>query len=252
MRLIKSLTALVAVLALTGCNLVQNEKAFGERVRVYLVNHPEVIEEALNNLQQKQVAEAASLTRSKLSENRAALVSDARDFVAGNPKGVITVVEFFDYRCGYCKAIQPEIEQLLAQNPDVRLVLKEFPILPDRDGRLGVSLRAARAALAAGAQGKYIAVHNALMAQKNIDDEAINAILTANGLNPTAVKASGESDAVTTHLTDVHTLGNKIGIQGTPAFIIGDTMVAGADIESLKAAIDDARRNAGKGGPKAG
>lgn len=252
MRLIKSLTALVAVLALTGCNLVQNEKAFGERVRVYLVNHPEVIEEALNNLQQKQVAEAASLTRSKLSENRAALVSDARDFVAGNPKGAITVVEFFDYRCGYCKAIQPEIEQLLAQNPDIRLVLKEFPILPDHDGRLGVSLRAARAALAAGAQGKYIAVHNALMAQKTLDDDAINAVLAANGLNPSAIKASGEADAVTAHLTAVHSLGNTIGIQGTPAFIIGDTMVAGADIEALKAAIDDARRNASKGGPKAG
>ena len=139
---------------------------------------------------------------------------------------------------------------LLAQNPDVRLVLKEFPILPDRDGRLGVSLRAARAALAAGAQGKYIAVHNALMAQKTLDDEAINAILTAHGLNPAAIKASGESDAVTAHLTDTHTLGSKIGLQGTPAFIIGETLVAGADIEALQAAIDEARRNGNRGGPK--
>ncbi len=252
MRLLKTLAVLAAALCLSGCNLVQNDKAFGERVRVYLINHPEVIEEALTHLQQKQVAEAASLTRSKIGENRAALIADPRDFVAGNPKGAITVVEFFDYRCGYCKAAQPEIEQLLAQNRDVRLVLKEFPILPDRDGRLGVSLRAARAALAAGAQGKYVAVHTALMAQKTLDDDAINAVLAANGLNPGAIKASGEADAVTDHLTATHTLGNAIGVQGTPAFIIGETMIAGADIEALKAAIEDARRNANKGGPKAG
>jgi protein-disulfide isomerase len=252
MRVLKTLALLAAALSLSGCYLVQNEKAFGERVHAYLVNHPEVIEEALTRLQQKQVAEAASLTRSKIGENRAALIADPRDFVAGNPKGTITVVEFFDYRCGYCKVAQPELEQLLAQNRDVRLVLKEFPILPDRDGRLGVSLRAARAALAAGAQGKYAAVHAALMAHKSLDDDAINAILTANGLNPATIKASGEADAITDHLTATHTLGTTIGVQGTPAFVIGETMIPGADIEALKAAIEDARRNANKGGPKAG
>jgi protein-disulfide isomerase len=252
MRVLKTLALLAAALSLSGCYLVQNEKAFGERVHAYLVNHPEVIEEALTRLQQKQVAEAASLTRSKIGENRAALIADPRDFVAGNPKGTITVVEFFDYRCGYCKVAQPELEQLLAQNRDVRLVLKEFPILPDRDGRLGVSLRAARAALAAGAHGKYAAVHAALMAHKSLDDDAINAILTANGLNPATIKASGEADAITDHLTATHTLGTTIGVQGTPAFVIGETMIPGADIEALKAAIEDARRNANKGGPKAG
>ena len=252
MRVLKTLALLAAALSLSGCYLVQNEKAFGERVHAYLVNHPEVIEEALTRLQQKQVAEAASLTRSKIGENRAALIADPRDFVAGNPKGTITVVEFFDYRCGYCKVAQPELEQLLAQNRDVRLVLKEFPILPDRDGRLGVSLRDARAALASGAQGKYAAVHAALMAHKSLDDDAINAILTANGLNPATIKASGEADAITDHLTATHTLGTTIGVQGTPAFVIGETMIPGADIEALKAAIEDARRNANKGGPKAG
>ena len=241
MRLFKSAAFLSALLALGGCNMVQNDQEFGDRVHNYLVSHPEVIEEALTSLQQKQLAETASDAKGKISANRAALDADPRDFVIGNPKGAITIVEFFDYRCGYCKAAQPELEQLLAQNGDVRLVLKEFPILPDHDGRLGVSLRAARAALAAGAAGKYTSVHQALMAKKTLDDDAINQILTANGLNPATIKTSGEADTVTEHLTAVHSLGNTIGVQGTPAFIIGDTMIAGADMEALKAAITQAR-----------
>lgn len=252
MRLPSILLTAVSCLALTGCGMVQNEKAFGDRVRAYLVSHPEVIEEAINKLQEKQSAEAAQVAKGKIAEHRQALENDARDFVVGNPKGTITVVEFFDYRCGYCKAAQPQVSALLKANPDVRLVLKEFPILPDQNGRLGVSLRAARAALVAGAQGKAAQVHEGLMAERALDDEAIAKVLTANGIDPAAAKTAGEADAVTEHLTAVHNLGVTIGVQGTPAFIVGDHMIPGADMEALKRAIDDARETAGKAAPKAG
>ena len=241
MRLPTLLLTAVSCLALTGCGMVQNEKAFGDRVRAYLITHPEVIEEAINRLQEKQAAEASQLAQSKIAENRQALEQDPRDYVGGNPKGTVTIVEFFDYRCGYCKSAQPQVIELLKANPDVRLVYKEFPILPDRDGKLGVSLRAARAALAAGAQGKYGAVHEDLMAEKALDDATIAKILTANGLDPAAAKSAGEADKVTEHLTAMHNLGLAIGIQGTPAFIVGDQLIPGADMEALKRAIEIAR-----------
>lgn len=241
MRLSALLLTAVSCLALSGCGLIQNEKAFGDRVRAYLITHPEVIEEAINRLQEKQAAEASQLAQNKIAENRQALEQDKRDFVGGNPKGTITIVEFFDYRCGYCKVAQPQVAALLKANPDIRLVYKEFPILPDRDGRLGTSLRAARAALAAGAQGKYDAVHEALMAEKALDDAAIAKILTANGIDPATAKGTGEADKVTEHLTAVHNLGLAIGIQGTPAFIVGDQVIPGADMEALSRAIEIAR-----------
>ena len=252
MRLPAILLTAVSCLALSGCGLVQNEKAFGDRVRAYLISHPEVIEEAITKLQEKQAADATAATKGKIAESRDALERDSRDFVAGNPKGTITVVEFFDYRCGYCKAAQPEVLALLTANPDVRLVFKEFPILPDQNGRLGVSLQAARAALAAGAKGKYQAVHEGLMAEKVLDDAIIAKVLTANGLDPAAIKAAGEADPVTEHLTAVHDLGGSIGVRGTPAFIVGDVMIAGADIQALKRAIEDARENAAQAANKKG
>jgi protein-disulfide isomerase len=241
MRLPALLLTAVSCLALTGCGLIQNEKAFGDRVRAYLITHPEVIEEAINRLQEKQAAEATQLAQSKIAENRQALEHDGRDFVGGNPKGTLTLVEFFDYRCGYCKAAQPQVAALLKANPDIRLVYKEFPILPDRDGRIGVSLRAARAALAAGALGKYGAIHEALMAEKALDDVAIAKILTANGIDPAAAKGAGDADKVIEQLTEVHSLGVAIGIQGTPAFIVGDQLIPGADMEALTRAIDMTR-----------
>jgi protein-disulfide isomerase len=235
--------ALTTVLLLAGCAEARNDEAFGQRVRAYLLEHPEVLEEAIRKLDENRSAQAAATQTRAVSGARAALEQDARDFVFGNPKGPITVVEFFDYRCGYCKTVAPEVLAMVQREGDVRFVFKEFPILPDRDtGRLGVSERAARAALAAKAQGKYLELHRDLMAERALDDAAIERVARKHGLDPAGLAEVGGADAVDRQLTDTHQLAQAIGIEGTPAFIVGGTVIPGADIDALRAAIAAERK----------
>ena len=139
-------------------------------MRAYLLEHPEVLEEAIQRLDEKRTAQATADQGKALAANRRALTADPRDPVAVAANGTITVVEFFDYRCGFCKSAAPEVLKLLQTEKDVRLVFKELPILPDANGRIGVSERAARLALAARSSGKYVAVHRDLMAERALDD----------------------------------------------------------------------------------
>jgi protein-disulfide isomerase len=237
----KTTLLLIAALALTGCSRAKHDEAFGQEVRAYLLKHPEVIEEAFNKLQeQKQNQEQADASE-VIAKHAAALDHDPRDFVA-NPDGRITVVEFFDYRCPYCKAAAPQLNSMIQGNKDVRFVFKELPILKDADGEVGVSRRAAEAALAAAAAGKYPAVHAALMNEHSIDDAAIARILAANGIDPALLKTRAAQNA--SQLADAHQLAMDIGVNGTPSFVVGDKMVAGADLAGLNAAIEDARKAA--------
>src|SRR6202012_1382250 len=111
---------------------------------------------------------------------RAALEHDPSDYLA-TPDGKVTVVEFFDYRCPYCKAALPALQALILQNPDIRFVFKEYPVIRDAGGKIGVSLRAAEAAMAAGRAGKYQSVHDAMMADRTLDDAGIAKALRDNG-----------------------------------------------------------------------
>jgi protein-disulfide isomerase len=237
---------LVAALALAvaGCSqpsgpAAQNDEAFGRQVRAYLLKHPEVIEEAGAKLNEQRRLQALAQSGAAITAKKAALESDPGDFVA-NPGGKVTVVEFFDYRCPYCKASLPQLESLIQTNPDVRFVFKEFPILPDSDGRIGVSLRAARAAMAAAAAGKYLPVHHALMNEKPLDDDAIARVLAANGIDPQKAVASTAFDD---HLKQVHDLAVSINATGTPAFVVGDSLIEGAQMDELAAAIARARKS---------
>ena len=235
--------ACLSVLLLSGCAETRNDEAFGQRVRAYLLQHPEVLEEAIRKLDETRSAQAAATQSQAVTGARAALEKDARDFVFGNPQGPITVVEFFDYRCGFCKTVAPEVLAMVQREGDVRFVFKEFPILPDRDtGRLGVSERAARAALAAKAQGKYLDVHRDLMAERALDDAAIERVARKHGLDPATLAEAGGADVVDQQLTDTHQLAQTIGIEGTPAFIVGGTVIPGADIDALRAAIAAERK----------
>lgn len=234
-----------SALGLSACSEARSDDdKFGERVRAYLLENPEVLEEAITRLDQKRAAASTANQVKALADNRAALERDPRDPVLGNPNGAITVVEFFDYRCGFCKTVAPEVVNLLQTEKDVRFVFKELPILPDANGQLGVSERAARVALAAKAQGKYLEVHRDLMAQRALDDAAIARVAQSHGLDSAALLRTGGSPAVDDHLSDTHELAQKLGIQGTPAFIVGDQVIPGADPEALKAAIAAARQKA--------
>ncbi len=215
--------------------------AFGKRVHAYLLAHPEVLQEVFERLQAKEDAGKAADARTAIASRRNLLERDPRDPVLGNPRGAVTIVEFFDYRCPFCKAAEPELEALLAQNPDVRLVLKEFPIL-DLEDHSRISEDATRASLAAGAQGKYGVVHRALLADKHLDEAAIAAVLKSSGVDPVRAQAAERSSAVTTQIVDVHALAQALGIDGTPGFVVGDQMIAGAQMDMLRAAIVQARK----------
>ncbi|MEJ2818703.1 DsbA family protein [Caulobacter sp. CCG-8] len=226
--------ASIAALSLIGCGQANADKAFGEKVHAYLIEHPEVLVEMSNKLQAKQAAEKASSAKGAINKYRQALERDPRDFVA-NPNGSITVVEFFDYRCGYCKLAAPQIVDLIQKNPDVRFVFKDFVIFGHD------SETAARLVLGAKDQGKTIELHKRLMAEKSLDAAAVMRIAQAMGIDLTKARAVGESEAVTQHLADTHALAEALAIEGTPAFFVGDTMIPGADMHALNLAIDQAR-----------
>jgi protein-disulfide isomerase len=234
--------ALLALLPLLAACQPADDAAFGQRVRAYLLEHPEVLEEAIRKLDETRAVQATAAQAKALATARGALERDPRDPVIGNPDGAITVVEFFDYRCGYCKTVAPELIAMVEREGDVRLVLKELPILADPGtGRVGVSERAARLALAAEKAGKYLPVHRALMAERALDDADLQRIAQSHGLS--AAPATPGADE---HLVAVQQLAEQIGVNGTPAFVVDGRMIAGANLEGLRAAIAEARAKRAK------
>jgi len=229
----RTAVALAALLTLTACQKSE-DAAFGQKVRAYLLAHPEVIEEAVHKLQENKLAEAANIAKVGLVKHRAALERDPRDFVA-NPDGKITVVEFFDYRCGYCKTSAPEVLKIIDENPDVRFVFKEFPIFG------GESQLAAQVALSPDAKPKSIALYRAFMGEKALNEAAIDRHLRAAGVDPAKARAGGETAAVQQHIADTRALAKALAIEGTPAFIVGERMIPGADMAALRAAIAEAK-----------
>jgi protein-disulfide isomerase len=237
MRKLVPIVLALAALPLSACGKASTDVAFDAKVKAYLMAHPEVVAEAIAKLQAQKQAEADKTTATLLNTHRAALERDPRDFVV-NPNGKVTVVEFFDYQCGFCKLAAPEVVSLIKADPDIRFVFKEFVIFGPQ------SEAAARAAIGAGRQGKYFDVYQRFMAQKAISQAALPALLQADNVDVAKAESTGADPAVTKHLKDVHDLAVALHIEGTPAFIVGDTMVPGADMEVLRAAIARARGKA--------
>lgn len=226
-------------LVLAGCDQTKPDKAFGEKVRAYLLEHPEVLMEVSQKLQEKQASQQLASAQKAIGQYRQAIERDPRDVVI-NPTGTITVTEFFDYRCGYCRHAAPEIIDLVQKNPDIRLVLKDFVIF-GRD-----SEAAARLMLGAKDQGKSLELHKALMAENALDAAGALRIAKGLGIDLDKAKAAGESQAVTQHLADTEALAKTLALQGTPAFIVGDTLIPGADLNALKLAIEQTRASRAK------
>lgn len=232
------LLAVAAVLALGACDKPaagpKVDPAFGEKVRAYLMEHPEVIRDAINELQKKETIAAATSAKATLAKYRTQLERDSRDYVA-NPNGKITVVEFFDYNCGYCKVIAPEMMALIQSNPDVRFVFKDFTIFGEP------SEYAAAGAELAKKNGRYIEVHKAFMSTKPLTDEAVARILTEHGIDPKAARAKMTETGHQAYIHDVQSLAQALQLEGTPAFVVGDVLIPGADAEALKRAIAAAK-----------
>ena len=206
-------------------------------IRDYLLEHPEVLIEAQQVLVAKREAEEAEQERRAIQSHRAELISDPEAPVAGNPDGSITLVEFFDYRCGYCRRVKPTVEALLAENDDLRVVYKEFPILGPE------STLAAHAALASRAQDGYGPFHAALMEAEGAFDRAqILAVARSVGLDDERLARDMEEPAIAALIQRNALLADALGIRGTPAFVIGDRLVGGAlPLAEFRTIVADAR-----------
>jgi len=231
--------ASIAILSLVGCGQANADKAFGEKVHAYLIEHPEVLVEMSAKLQEKQTAEKTKNAASAMNKYRQALERDPRDFVA-NPNGAITVVEFFDYRCGYCKLATPQIVELIQKNPDVRFVFKDFVIFGHD------SEAAARMVLGSRDQGKTLELHRRLMAEKSLDEAAVMRIARELGIDLAEAQASAGSEAAAQRLAGTHALAEALAIEGAPAFLVGDQMLPGADMRALSLAIEQVRAGKAK------
>jgi protein-disulfide isomerase len=221
-----------------GAGMSLDQKGQIEKiVHDYLIAHPEVIKEAIMALQAKEEAEKADSQSQAVAANKAALFSDAATPVAGNPIGDVTLVEFFDYHCPYCKAVAEPLAQLLQEDKGVRLVLKEFPILGD-DSKL-----ASKAALAAAAQGKYWQFHQALLEHRGaFDMDSLKAIAAKVGIDTKKLVADMNDAKTEPLIEDNQKLADALDIGATPTFVIGNQVVEGAvPLDQLKALIKKAR-----------
>ncbi len=215
----------------------EQEARIKELVKEYILANPELILEAVQTLRRRQEETASKQARESLKANREQVLQSKDLPVAGNPNGTVTIVEFFDYRCGYCKGVKPTLEQVLKSDGRIRLVYREFPILGP------ASRVASMAAIASHKQGRYLAFHNALMAHtSNLSEEAIYALAKQVGLDVAKLKDDMLDPAIRDHLDRNHKLAEQLGIRGTPAFVIGDEIVPGAvGIEEFQQRIAAAR-----------
>jgi protein-disulfide isomerase len=205
-------------------------------VREFLLREPEIIYQALEELQRRQAEAAAERQRAAVATNRAQLVDQAGDPVAGNPAGNVTVVEFFDYQCQYCRRVVPSLQALLAEDRDLKVVFKEFPILGE------ASVTAARAALAAREQDRYLPFHFALMSARDLSLDSIMTLAEGVGLDTERLARDMGSPAIEAQLQANLELARELGIEGTPAFVVGDALIPGAvDKTRLAQLIEEAR-----------
>lgn len=246
-RKLAPLTALALVALTPACAQgdvdVADKEAVEKIVREYILENPEIIEEALIALSQKQADAEAAAARAAIDDNRDAIFNSAADYAVGPEDAEITVVEFFDYRCGYCKR---SLDWTMALPEDydgnVRVVFKEFPILTAE------SEKAALAALAAGEQGKYAEMHSELMLLDNstgFDADDIDAAAERAGVDVEKMRADMGSVRLQKVVADNKSLARKLGVDGTPAFFVGNEYVAGANEAGVNAAIRKALNEAG-------
>ncbi len=208
-------------------------------VREYLLEHPEVILEAVAVLEQRQAAEAAEAQAQALGELRDALERNPDSPVSGNPDGDVTIVEFFDYNCSFCRRAVPVIHALLESDAQIRYVYKEFPILAES------SMYSARLALAVSRLQPqlYEPLHNALLSTSGaLDEGIIDSIAESVGVDLELTKAEIADPSIQEEIDRNLQLAQLLGINGTPTFVIGDAVLAGLqDIRVLEQAVDDVR-----------
>ena len=216
----------------------EQRRAIEGIIHDYLMQNPEVLIEALREAEAKASSDAEAKAVLVLRDRRREIFDDPATPVGGNAQGDVSIVEFFDYRCPYCKQVHPAIEKLLDQDRKLRFVYKEFPVLGAQ------SDMAAHAALAARLQDKYEPFHAALMATKGqITDEVVYRVAGSIGLDVDRLKRDMADPEIDQALSANKALASALDIRCTPGFIIGDHIVPGAiDLDALKNMVADARK----------
>ena len=218
-----------------------SQDAINQQISQYLKDHPEDVLTALRQAQANAEKQQQAEAQLSLEQKQDQIFNNPADPVIGNLQGDVTVVEFFDYRCPYCKRVSDSLMELLKDDPNIRLVYKELPILGPE------SLVAAKIALAAHRQGKYEQVHLAFMAHKGSFEEAALLELAASvGADPTKLVADMEDPAIQGLLQTNGSLAGALGITGTPGFLFGKQLVPGAiSLDEMKKFVTTARAKAG-------
>ncbi|MCB4454514.1 DsbA family protein [Leisingera sp. McT4-56] len=200
-------------------------EAFGAQVREYILANPELILEAVDLLEQRQQQAEAARDDVLVEENLAELQNDGYSWVGGNPDGDITLVEFMDYRCGYCRRAAPEVAKLLESDGNIRLVIKEFPILGEASV---LSARFAVATKHVAGEDAYKQVHDALIEFGGEPNEvALRRLAEGLSLDADAIFAKMDSEEVTAELRQTRALAQKMAISGTPTFVLGTELLRG-------------------------
>ncbi len=213
---------------------------FRAEVRAYLMENPEVIMEAVDALREKEANAQAQADVDLVSVNAKAIFDDGYSWVGGNPEGDITLVEFLDYRCGYCKKAHDEVAKLLKKDGNIRLIVKEFPILGEQ------SVLASRFAVAVkqvAGDDSYKAMNDALMAFRgDVTPASLRRMASTFGLDMDAIEAVMDSDAVTQEIAETRALAQRLQITGTPTFVMKDELLRGyLPYDQMKALLDEKR-----------
>ncbi|AWD20707.1 DsbA family protein [Fuscovulum blasticum] len=242
LTLAAALTATSALAGGLGDMTPEERAAFREEVRSYLMENPEVIVEAMTELQTREDKAAAERDLQMLAENKDIIYNNPADWVGGNPQGDITVVEFMDYRCGYCRKAYEETEELVKSDGNIRFVLKEFPILGEQ------SMLSSQFALAVKllyGDDAYKAAHDALISLRgDATAESLARLATDLGHDPAAVAEKMKAPEVMDIIKANHDLATLMEINGTPTFVIDQTMVRGyVPLDGMRQIVDGQRKD---------
>ena len=229
-----------AVLGLPGGGGLA-KKDIEQTVRDYLVKNPDILIAMQAELETKQVAEQKALRETAINENADALFRSDHSFVAGNPDGNVTVVEFFDYNCGYCRRAFKDLVKLIETDKNVRVVLKEFPIFGKP------SEEVSKISIAAAKQGKYFEMHSALLnAPGRATKEQALKLAEKIGLDVEQLKKDMNSPDVAKEIQETAQLADRMGLQGTPFYLVGDRSIPGAPdnlYDMFVESVADVRKN---------
>lgn len=231
-------------IAADGKNVAEpNTKAFEKIIRDYLLKNPEIVREALEAHQRNLAAKEEEAVLLTIQARGKDLRHDPGSVVGGNPSGDVTIVEFFDYRCGVCKRVHPIVDQVVKRDGKVRRVYKEWPILGPQ------SVFASRAAIASRKQGddKYLNFHNRMMtARQALTGSAVMKLATSSGLDAAQLKRDMNDPEIDTILRRNYSLAQALNLNGTPSFLIGDTLLKGGrDADTMLSIVRASRKKSG-------